>query len=382
MAADETRTSDAADDAGGDTSQDVLVLSDSDSPDDDLPQDEAPDAPQSQPAPARRRGLPVLAGLVLGGALAAALGFAAARYVVPDGWPFPGVTPEPDPLAIAQERQARELAALRDNLQALSGRVDALENDPRFGAMSGDIRQLQERLVSLSDLVNQLDARLLEVEKIPRGSGTEAAEAAAAAYERELSAMRQMLEQELAQIRAEKQDATVNEAEAEAQAARAAKLAAIAGLRAALEGGTSLADTLPALEQAGIGIPDDLARAAQDGVPTLAMLQEEFAPAARAALKASVAQLVEEGKISRFAGFLQAQLGKRSLEPREGDDPDAILSRAEAALKQGDVAGALAELDALPQAGRDAMADWMKQARARARAVAAVDALAAQALQQ
>ncbi|MFC3119087.1 mitofilin family membrane protein [Jhaorihella thermophila] len=72
---------------------------------------------------------------------------------------------------------------------------------------------------------------------------------------------------------------------------------------------------------------------------------------------------------------MERQLGLRSVKPRAGDDADAILSRAEAALTGGDLNRALAELDALPQTARDAMSDWLAQARTRQAAIAAVDDL-------
>jgi hypothetical protein len=46
------------------------------------------------------------------------------------------------------------------------------------------------------------------------------------------------------------------------------------------------------------------------------------------------------------------------LTPRDGDDPDAILSRAEAALGRGDTQATLALIDTLPPAGRAAFDTW------------------------
>ena len=75
-------------------------------------------------------------------------------------------------------------------------------------------------------------------------------------------------------------------------------------------------------------------------------------PAAAAATSAGA----EAGLGVRMASFLVSQTGARSLEPREGDDADAILSRAEAALRQGDVAGARALVAQLPEVAQTAMA--------------------------
>jgi hypothetical protein len=72
-------------------------------------------------------------------------------------------------------------------------------------------------------------------------------------------------------------------------------------------------------------------------------------------------------------------VGVRALTPREGNDPDAILSRAEAALTAGDVAQALAEIATLPAVAQDALAAWRTQAQLRLDAQAALQALLAKA---
>ena len=48
-----------------------------------------------------------------------------------------------------------------------------------------------------------------------------------------------------------------------------------------------------------------------------------------------------------------------------GDSPSAVAARAEVKLSAGDLAGALAELDALQGAPAEAAADWRARARAR-----------------
>jgi len=73
--------------------------------------------------------------------------------------------------------------------------------------------------------------------------------------------------------------------------------------------------------------------------------------------------------------FLRSQTGARSLAPRDGDDTDAVLSRAEAALRQGDLATTLTELDALTGDPAAAMAAWRAQAETRMAALAALTVL-------
>jgi hypothetical protein len=78
-----------------------------------------------------------------------------------------------------------------------------------------------------------------------------------------------------------------------------------------------------------------------------------------------------------LGNFLRAQVGARSLAPRDGDDADAITSRAAVAVAEGDLAAARAELDALPEAGRDAMRNWLTAVDTRLNALMAVTELSA-----
>ena len=64
------------------------------------------------------------------------------------------------------------------------------------------------------------------------------------------------------------------------------------------------------------------------------------------------------------------------MAPRDGTDPDAVLSRAEAAVNTGDLPAALSELAALPPEAVAAAALWRGQAELRLAAEAAVADLA------
>jgi len=330
-----------------------------------------------------RRGASVFLALVLGGAVSCGIGFFAARYVVPEGWPFPGVTPEPDPDVVAQAEQGERLNDLEEITSSLGETVTALEAgqallqaDQSVQDLAAKLATAEGRLTELQSLLATLEDRLSQLEKIPQGSGIEAAEAAAAAYERELSAMREMLAGELAQIRAEGEAARVTQLDAEGVARQTALLTALSHLHAATESGQPFEDVLAEIRSASNqDIPEALVIAAPQGVPTLAMLQDVFPDAARAALDASVAKAIEDGTVGWFSGFLQSQLGTRSLEPKEGDDPDAILSRAEGALKQGLILPALEEIASLPETGRAEMMAWVAMAQSRLGVLDAIDTL-------
>ncbi len=339
---------------------------------DETQPDEAPEAVAAEPHKAKRGGFGVMAGLLLGGAAAAIIGFAAARYVVPEGWPFPGVPPEVDPLVAVTEAQAAEIAALSARLDAMRAEIDA----DVTAKIAGPVDALGARIDALDTVLSGIETRLVSVEKLaPEGSA--AARLAAEAYERELAGLRKMFEGQLARVEAASNEANALEVSAAAAARVSAGRAALARVVAALETGHPFGDALSDLtEAAGVDAPDGLAKVAAEGVPTLPALRESFPDAARAALDASIRAAVAEGSMDRFTAFMRTQLGTRSLEPKEGDDPDAILSRVEGALRQGDLAAALEELSAMPEAAGPALAAWKTQAEARLAAVAASRELA------
>ena len=339
-----------------------------DTPEDALA-DEAPEpavGPPADPTPIAAEPAPRRGGfgpMVLGGVIAAGLGFVGAQY--PDQWPFPEAAEQPNPLTAQVEAQAARLDALDAANAEAAAAIAALQGDDA-------VAQLNETLAGVTAALADLDSRLTAVEKLPTGDGTEAAEAAAAAYQRELAELRAMFEAELAKVSAVQEDA-------QALSANAATRAAFAGVMAALDSGAPFADSAAELtEVMGAPLPDPLPAMAADGVPTLAALQESFPEAAREALDIAIRAAVEDGSMSRTQAFLRTQLGVRSLEPTEGDDADAVLSRAEEALRHGQIAVALSELSALPEAAQPALANWISTAQARAAALDAGQALATQ----
>ena len=125
------------------------------------------------------------------------------------------------------------------------------------------------------------------------------------------------------------------------------------------------------MRAASVEVPAALSDVAADGVAQLSTLQAEIPDAARAALAAARATETDGG----LGGFLKRQLGARSVAPREGDDPHAVLSRLEAAVREGRLDAALAEAEALPSEAQAAMQDWIDAAQARVDAQSATEAL-------
>lgn len=321
----------------------------------------------------------------LGGVVAAAAGYALAIVV-----PFPGMGTS-DALPPATQAEVQALAARIDTLDSapapdasLAERIAALETRPVPEAPA------QQDLAPLTEALAALDTRIAGLES--RGPAAPG-EAPAA----DLVALVEELRAEVAEMRSSGADATAGLealaaqtearlAEAEAQAAalraeaeesanKALTAAALGRVQAALESGVPFAGALA--DVSGVEVPPALASLAETGVPSRAALEDAFPPAARAALEASLRADMGEGWSDRIGAFLQATTGARSLTPREGADPDAVLSRAEAAVKAGDFAQALTELQGLPEAGQAEVADWTAMAQQRLEAVSAAATLSA-----
>jgi len=365
--------------------QDAVVLDDSDQvveadeparADADLPADpsetdarQVEESKPPEPPVAAPRSGPGFFTLLLGGACAAALGFGVSQYLGNDSWPFTQGPSEVETLTPRIDQQASQIETLAADLAALDGQLAAATTD------SGRLEQIEQTVQGLNEAVDTLDQRIADLENRPIPD-VGATRDAVAAYQDQLAGMRAMFEEELARIEASQATAIEQEQSAADRAKSTMIRASLAQLQAAIDNGAPYSDEVQALTDAGVEIPPALARNATQGVATVAALQQSFPAAAREALNAAIRAQADSGEVDSFTAFLRTQLGARSLEPKEGSDPDAILSRAEAALRDGNVARTLSELEALPEAGAARMADWMATAKTREEAVAATAALA------
>ncbi len=327
--------------------------------------------------PAQRRGSVVP--MVIGGVLAAAVGFGLAQ-VVPQGWPImdnSGVSAE-------VKAQAATIAGLQTRLdelaQAPAPKVDPAVSD-RLAAVEATVANLPAPVGVPADLTARLDALEQQLAAAPvQPEGTPGVDpgvdaAAMAQLQAEIAALKSggaALDTKMAEA-AGKLDSI--KAEAEAVVTQAAARAALHQLQAALDSGAPYGSALADL--AGASVPEVLTVHAAAGLPSLQSLRSSFPQAARAALDASLQATTADTWTDRVGTFLRGQTGARSLTPRQGADPDAVLSRAEATLAAGDLTGALTELGGLPEVGKAAMADWLAQAQQRQDAAAAVQVLSA-----
>lgn len=252
---------------------------------------------------------------------------------------------------------ASDVAGMSTGLDAITGRIVALEDRPIF---TGEVA---EDSAAMAAAVEALEARLTE-------ERTAATEAVAAADATQAAAAAEM------QAASEAAQIAVAEAEARAQATADATTAqaALSRVQIAMASGTPFAAALADLP---IEAPEALSAVAEAGVATIEDLQASFPAAARAALPIALRETAGDSAADRVGAFLMGQIGGRSVEPREGDDPDAVLSRAEAAVTAGDLPTALSEIAALPEGAQAMLQDWVALVETRAAADAALANFAA-----
>jgi hypothetical protein len=295
---------------------------------------------------------------IFGGLVAGAIGFGVAYFILPKS---------DTTLPAKISAQATEISGLREQTAAMPALF---------------LSAIEEAAKKTADQTNALDARITDLETTLADLSSRAGNGgsvATAAYEAELDALRAEMENlrgtAVAELESARDQAASIEANAESAARAAAGRAALARIQGGMETGAPLGEALDDLAGAlQTDVPAELV-AVRDGTPTLSALQADFPPLARAALSTARAEGVSGEAEGGFASFLRNQLDVRSVAPKEGDGTDAILSRAEASLREGRLTDTLSEVNALPEVARAELSDWIVLAEARADALAAAATL-------
>jgi hypothetical protein len=309
--------------------------------------------------------------MVIGGVVAAGLGFGASQYSASQSAANAPVVPDLTEPLDAQVARIDDLAARFDALPA-SEPFDPAE-------LSQEIAGVQGEIAAVSAQLDAIDARIAALEAMP-AEGSEAPQVVPvdlSPLEAEIAALKAALDDQSGVVAGMIATAEAAKASAEESAKRAVASGAVTEILVALESGAGFAPAIETLKQSGaVEVPAVLAEVAETGLPTLSDLTSSFPDAARSALAAARSSADPETESGGLGSLFARQLGVRSVVPREGNDPDAILSRMEAAVKDGNISGALAEMEALPDAAKAPLADWAAQANLRSSALQEAQALA------
>lgn len=301
--------------------------------------------------------------MFLGGLCAGAIGFGIA--ILPD---YFNSNDQLSSLLLDQKE-------IHDQIIGLSETVSELKN---IGSSANFLEELDPFRMSLSKLsadimvnssaqeqeITALKERIYLLENRPLKGGVSAS--VIQSYERELTQIRAEIEaivnKAAGEIEQAQGEAAMLEVAAQAISQENVAASALIGIEAAISNGSGYSTLLEELKLIlGLNVPEVLSANAQLGVVSLSKLQDEFPKLARVSLQAARM----EGDGTGFGAFLKAQLGFRSLFPREGTSPDAVLSRAEASVAAGNLQVALVELIDLPKSGQLVLQDWSERARTR-----------------
>ncbi|GGE08303.1 hypothetical protein GCM10011390_29210 [Aureimonas endophytica] len=263
---------------------------------------------------------------------------------------------------------ATDFAALTDRVTALEGRVGSGNPQPAIdpnvvsGATEAASRaqQAAEAAQARADEARQTAATAQQTAATAQQAAGVAQQAANGAMDA-TNTNRQAIAEIQGRI------GSVEEANKQAAVAIAA-----AGLKAAVDRGGPFMSELESYAKAAGGSPvvDALRNYAAEGVPTLAELQSAWPASRTAMLKALQPQDANAGVgqqiLSGLSGLVAVRPSGQAAASATG--PDAGIARLDAALEAGNLDGWNAEWQKLPQAAKDASADFQKRVDARAEA--------------
>lgn len=338
---------------------------------DETPEDAVADAAEATDTERKSSGvLP----LVVAGFICAGLGFGAAILSQPSNpiWPV-----HPDMIQFRDETTG-QITGIDTRLNALAGRLTDVDQRPVGDVFQSDLDELttsyDQRFLEIASQLENFDKRLAALETSTIESAIP--DELVAQYQDEVERLKETLEaqrESLQQFMSETAE-TANEVTQRAKDTVARGI--LAQIRAAIDAGGPFDTAIKEFdEQVGEVLPNQLRSLAEEGVQTYQELRDNFAVVARSALNAARDELNESEGFAGIGNYLRKQFQARSVKPKAGDDADAVLSRAEQALRENDLNGALNELDALPDAARDQMQPWIDQARERQDALEQLDIL-------
>ncbi|HLI66118.1 MAG TPA: mitofilin family membrane protein [Caulobacteraceae bacterium] len=146
--------------------------------------------------------------------------------------------------------------------------------------------------------------------------------------------------------------------------AAAAEALAAADLGQAAQTSRPFADEVAALSRLLPDSPDlrALAAYAASGAPSRANLAIQLDGLADHIVVAAQEPPKDSGALAHLGHMLAAVFTVRRVDRLTGSDPDAILARAQRRADEGDLEGAVREVDTLSPAGREAAAAWLAEA--------------------
>jgi len=312
--------------------------------------------------------------LLVAGFICAGLGFGAAILSQPSNpiWPV-----HPD-VAQFRDEATGQITGIDKRLNALERRVTDADQRAVGAVFQSDLDALtagyDQRFLGIASQLENFDKRLAALEKSTIESAIP--DELVTQYQDEVKRLKETLEAQRESLQKFMSETAQTANEVAQRAKDTVARGVLAQIRAAIEAGGPFDTAIKEFdEQVGQALPNQLRSSAEEGVQTYQELRDSFAEAARSALNAARDELDESEGVTGIGNYLRKKFQARSVTPKTGDDADAVLSRAEQALRENDLNGALNELDALPDAARHQMQPWIDQARERQDALEQLDIL-------
>ena len=276
--------------------------------------------------------------------------------------------------AAPDQKRTEEIDARLTRLEAAAAAPRASGSDPALAEKLADLdRRTEQALTAARDAKGRAEAAASQAQKADTQTPANPAERG------ELDALAARLTSLEQQLKAAEQRL----GKVAAGADRTVRLALVAmELRTAVERGIPFTAELQAARQLAEN-PSALAAleaSAATGVPSPAALAQNLSKLAPAMLEAASAPRREAGVMERLQASAERLVRIRPVEEASGDEPSTMVARAELKATRGDIAGALADLERLPEPVRAPAAGWIAAAKARLAAIDAAKALAANAL--
>jgi hypothetical protein len=286
--------------------------------------------------------------------------------------------PVPAPAAAQPGVSADQLRELRGQLDQTNQRVVAL--DLRIGEAAKNPPQAAQadnsgRLGELDRKLGQIESKTAELDrKIAEKPAVDAAEVKGIEGDLRKVAMTQTdLEGRLAKVE------QAGQRETAADRGDQVLLLSLGRLREAVQTSRPYAAELGATRALAQNRPEAaevlqaLEPRAAKGLPSRAVLQQRFTQTAGEIVRAERAAPSEDWGDQALAKLKGLVTVRRVGQTAADGSPDAAVASAEAALKEGDLAGAVAALETLQGAPAEAAKPWLDDARARLAAEAALD---------
>ncbi|MFN3615377.1 MAG: COG4223 family protein [Rubrimonas sp.] len=242
---------------------------------------------------------------------------------------------------------------------SLIARIEALE-----AGGGGDGAELRADMQALEAALAAIAARMNQTPDLSRLGEVEATLRDAAELTRRMEAIEAAMAEEAAA-----RESAVSAAERARLNAQLSQ--ALLQIDRAMIFGEPFRDALQAAAAvASVPPPQALVDASAGGAPTREALKASFPDAAYNAISAALAAEADrdDSMVASVLARLEARFTGLPGEPIAGDSAPAVLSRARDALLKGDIDSALAGIEALPSAAREAMAPWAEAARMRSEA--------------